>query len=179
MRLFTALDAPEALRQDLADLQHAKELSVRWSDPEKFHITLRFIGEVPEEQAIRYENVLADVRAPSVECVPYGVDVLPSRRSPRVLMLGLKRTDSMMTLYENVTDALQSEGLEREDRKYRPHLTIGRLDEEDPESVHDFLRRHEERAFPSFEADRFILYESILTPDGAVHEPQAIYPLPS
>lgn len=179
MRLFTAVDIPDALRDDLSRLQNSEAFSIRWTNPEKFHITLRFIGEVPDEHAVRYEQVLADVEAPSVECVPYGLDVLPSRRSPRVVMLGLERTDSMMALYDAVSDALQSEGLDREDRKYRPHVTIGRLDDVDPDSVHAFLRRHEDRSFSSFEADRFILYESTLTPDGALHEPQAIYPLPS
>jgi 2'-5' RNA ligase len=177
MRLFTALNIPDALRADLSGLQDADALDARWTDPEQFHITLRFIGEVPEEQAVRYEQALADVTAPPVQCVPYGLDVLPSRRSPRVVMLGLDRTDSMMTLYAAVSDALESEGLDPEDRTYRPHVTIGRLDDADPEAVHTFLRRHEDRSFSSFEADRFTLYESTLTSEGATHDPQATYPL--
>jgi 2'-5' RNA ligase len=179
MRLFTAIDIPAALRDDLSGLQSDDALGARWTDPEQFHITLRFIGEVPTEQAVNYEKVLADVKAPPVKCVPYGLDVLPSRRSPRVIMLGLERTDSMMALYHAISDALQSEGLDPEDRKYRPHVTLGRLDNGDPDSVHAFLRRHEDRSFSSFEANRFILYESTLTSDGALHEPKAIFPLSS
>lgn len=177
MRLFTAIDIPDALREDLSGLQNADALPARWTDPEQFHVTLRFIGEVPDEQAIRYEEVLADVTAPPVKCVPYGLDVLPSRHSPRVVMLGLDRTDSIMTIYDAVSDALESEGLDPEDRTYRPHVTIGRLDDADPDAVHAFLRRYEDRSFASFEASRFILYESTLTAEGATHNPQAIYPL--
>jgi 2'-5' RNA ligase len=177
MRLFTAIDIPDALRDNLSGLQDADALTVRWTEPEQFHITLRFIGEVPDERAVRYEEVLADVKAPSVECVPYGLDVLPSRRSPRVVVLGLDRTDSMMALYDAVSDALESEGLDPEDRTYRPHVTIGRLDDADPDAVHAFLHRHEDRSFSSFESDRFILYESTLTSEGATHDPQAMYPL--
>lgn len=180
MRLFTALDPPDALRDDLTTLQSSEALSARWTDPEQFHVTLRFIGDVSEAEATRYEKSLADVDAPPVQCVPQqpsGLDVLPSRRSPRVLMLGLERTDSMMALYDAVSDALESEGLDPEDRKFRPHVTLGRLDNPDPDAVHAFLRRHEDRSFPSFEADRFVLYESTLTPAGADHEPQAIFPL--
>lgn len=177
MRLFTAIDIPETLRNGLSALQESEALAVRWSDPEQFHVTLRFIGEVSEAQAVRYEEVLADVDAGPVQCAPYGLDVLPSRRSPRVLMLGLERTDSMMALYDAVSEALESEGLDPEDRKYRPHVTIGRLEDPDPEVVQDFLRAHEEHSFSAFEANRFVLYESTLTSEGAVHEPQAIYPL--
>jgi 2'-5' RNA ligase len=179
MRLFTAIDIPETLRDNLSALQESKALAVRWSDPAQFHVTLRFIGEVSEARAVRYEEVLADVDVDPVRCNPYGLDVLPSRRSPRVLMLGLERTDSMMTLYDAVSEGLEAEGLDSEDRKYRPHVTLGRLDAPDPETVQDFLRAHEEYSFSAFEADRFVLYESTLTQDGAIHEPQAMYPLAS
>ncbi|PSQ91403.1 MAG: RNA 2',3'-cyclic phosphodiesterase, partial [Bacteroidetes bacterium QH_2_63_10] len=108
MRLFTAIDIPETLRDDLSALQESKALAVRWSDPAQFHVTLRFIGEVSEARAVRYEEVLADVDVDPVRCNPYGLDVLPSRRSPRVLMLGLERTDSMMTLYDAVSEGLEA-----------------------------------------------------------------------
>ena len=177
MRLFTAIEIPEPLRESLSAIQDPDALQARWTDPDQFHITLRFIGEVPDEHAGRYEEALADVNSGPVRCEPYGLDVLPSRRSPRVLMLGLDRTDSMMALYDAVSNALEAEGLDPEDREYRPHVTIGRLDDANPEAVHAVLRRHGDRSFSSFEADRFVLYESTLTSDGAVHDPKATYPL--
>jgi len=179
MRLFTAIDIPDTLRDTLTELQDTDVLAARWSDPDQFHVTLRFIGDVSQAQAIRYEEALADVYADPVRCEPYGLDLLPSRQSPRVLMLGLERTDSMMELYEAVSDALEVGGLGPEDRKYRPHVTIGRLEDVKPNEVHEFLRVHEETTFPAFEAERFVLYESTLRPDGAIHEPEAFYPLSS
>jgi 2'-5' RNA ligase len=180
MRLFTAINIPDTLRTELSDLQDPDALVARWSDPDQFHITLRFIGDASKAQAVQYEKALADVHAGPVRCVPRqpsGLDVLPSRRSPRVLMLGLERTDSILELYETVSDALEAEGLDPEDRKFRPHVTIGRLDDVKPNAVHDFLQAHEERSFQAFEAEQFVLYESTLRPDGAVHEPQSLYPL--
>jgi len=183
MRLFTAIDIPASLREALSELQDTEDtnaLSVRWTDPEQVHVTLRFIGDVSEEEAVRYEEALATVDVDPVRCVPQqpsGLDVLPSRQSPRVLVLGLERTDSMMTLYEAVSEKLESEGVTPEGRTYRPHVTIGRLDDPDPKAIHNFLRSHDERTFSAFEADRFVLYESTLSPDGAIHEPQAIFPL--
>lgn len=177
MRLFTAIDIPDPLRESLSALQDPDVLSARWTDPDQFHITLRFIGEVEQARAARFEQTLADVDAGPVQCDPYGLDALPSRRSPRVLVLGLDRTDSMVHLYNAVSEVLEGEGLDPENRTYKPHITLGRLDDANPAAVHDFLRSHEDRSFSSFEATRFVLYESTLTPEGAIHEPHAIYPL--
>lgn len=177
MRLFTAIDIPEPLIDALADLPAPEALEARRSDPEQFHITLRFIGDANETEAARYDEVLSTVDPGPVRCEPYGLDVLPSRHSPRVLMLGLERTDSLLALYEAVSDALEAEGLEPEDRSYRPHVTLARLEDTGPEAVHGVLRHHEDRSFPSFKADQFVLYESTLTPEGAIHDPVATYSL--
>jgi 2'-5' RNA ligase len=177
MRLFTAIDVTETLVDTLAALQAPETLDAQWSNPDQFHITLRFMGDASEQEATRYAEALSTVGTPPVRCAPYGIDVLPFRRSPRVLILGLERTDSLVTLYEAVSDALRAEGLEPEDRTYRPHVTLARLDDVDREPVHRVLRRHEDRSFPSFEADHFVLYESSLTPEGAIHDPQATYSL--
>lgn len=180
MRLFTALDVPKTLRDQLADLQQTLDLDARWTPPEQFHITLRFIGEVDSEQAQRYETSLAKVAPPPAHCAPQtptALGVLPSARSPRVVICEFERTESLMGLYRTVSEALEAEGLDPEERTYRPHVTIARLDNPDPEHVHSTLRSHEDVSPPPFEAERFTLYESTLTPEGAVHDPQAIFPL--
>lgn len=177
MRLFTAIDLPDGFRNELASVQAPSALDARWTDPDQFHVTLRFIGDADPDETRRYEDALADITAPPVRCAPYGLDVLPSRRSPRILMLGLKRTESLLSLYEGVEKALHAEGVAPEDREYRPHVTLARIDDTPPEAAHAYLRNHDSSSFPAFEVDRFVLYESTLTPDGAVHEPQAIFPL--
>ena len=177
MRLFTAIDLPDALRNALSTLQTSEALEVRWTAPDQFHVTVRFIGDATPEQTAHYEATLADIDAQPVRCAPYGLDVLPSRHSPSVLILGLERTDSIMTLYNAVSDALEAEGLAPEGRTYRPHVTLGRLDDPHPETVHDFLQAHQEHSFSPFEAEQLVLFKSTLTPEGALHEPRVIYPL--
>lgn len=177
MRLFTAIDPTDEVRNQLRSIQDESKLSVRWSPPEQFHVTIRFIGEVDEPQAHNYDAALESLNLAPVECEPYGFDVLPTRRSPRVLTLGLKRTDEIMDLYEGVSKALESEGLSPEDRKYKPHITVARLDPEDRDAVHEFLQNHKEESFPTFKADNLVLFESTLTPEGAIHEAFATYPL--
>jgi 2'-5' RNA ligase len=177
MRLFTAIDLPEGFRDELAEVQSPSALDARWTDPDQFHVTLRFIGDTAPDDSRRYEEALADVTGSPARCTPYGLDVLPSRRSPKVLVLGLERTGSLLSLYDDVEAALNSEGVDPEDRKYRPHVTLARLDDTPPEAAHAYLRNQDAMSFPAFEATRFILYESTLTSNGAVHEPQAVFSL--
>ncbi len=177
MRLFTALDPPEPVRDQLEALQAPVELDARWTDPQQFHVTVRFIGDAPPDQATRFEEALAGIEAPTVECRPYGLDVLPSRRTPSVLVVGLERSDSLMALYEAVSGALHPEGLDPEDRRYRPHVTLARLNDVPPETAHDVLDTHDTDALNPFHVNTLHLYESTLTQDGAVHEARATYSL--
>jgi len=179
MRLFTALDLPDALCTDVAALRAPETLDVRWTPPEQYHVTLRFIGDASPETADRFTTRLDRIQAPVAEGVPYGLDVLPSRRNPSVLVVGLEPTESLLAVYEAVSEALESVGLEPETRSYRPHVTLARVRDCSAEIVHRFLDRHEAGDLPSFRADAFHLYESTLTPDGAVHERRASFSLGS
>lgn len=179
MRLFTAFDIPEAAQKSLSSLQKDSQLDARWTSPDQYHVTLRFIGEIDKQKALHFEEALSDIEQPPVRCIPYGLDVLPSRRSPSVLMMGLERTDNLMALYQSVSDALEANGLDSENRTYRPHVTIARLNDVEPEAVHDFLRSHEEVSLEPFTIEAFHLYESTLTPNGAIHERRATFTLDS
>lgn len=177
MRLFTALDLPDAVHEEVAELRAPEDLDARWSSPAQYHVTLRFIGEVGSDRAADFEGALDQVETPPATCTPYGLDVLPSRRNPRVLVLGLERTDSLLSVYRAVSSALVEEGLEPEDRTYRPHVTLARLDDLSPKIVHAFLDTHDAKPLPSFDVETFHLYESTLTPDGAIHERRASFSL--
>jgi len=177
MRLFTAVDLPDAARQACEALQEDLDLSARWTDPEQFHVTLRFIGDTEPPTAARYENVLNGIDADPARCTPYGLDALPSRRTPRVLVVGLERTKSLIALYDAVSKALEAEGLDPETRTYRPHVTLARLDDASGERVHDLLHPYADAPFDPFTADTYHLYESTLTSDGAVHERRTSFAL--
>jgi 2'-5' RNA ligase len=177
MRLFTALDPPDTLRSRAARLRTPGALDARWTSPDQYHVTLRFLGEVDPDRAARVDAALTQVDGPVPACSPYGLDVLPSRRRPSVLILGLDRTDSLLRLYESVSAALEAEGIDPEERRYRPHVTLARLDDGSAEAVHRFLDQHDAGDLPSFRARRFHLYESTLTPDGALHDRRASYSL--
>jgi 2'-5' RNA ligase len=178
VRLFTALNPPPEVRDACTELQEALSLpTARWSSPGQLHITIRFLGDTEPERAQQYEAALSEIHTTAAHCKPYGLDVLPSRRSPRVIVLGFKRTDSLLALHTAVSEALETAGLAPEDRTYRPHLTLARLDDPDPEHVHNSLETCAAPLPDPFWADTMHLYESTLTADGAVHEQRASFGL--
>jgi 2'-5' RNA ligase len=176
MRLFTAFDPPDARCRRYATLQ-SDALDARWTPPANYHVTLRFIGEVDADAGEAFAEALQAVNAEAVTARPYGLDALPSRDNPRVLTVGLERTSSLMALYDAVSAALEAEGLDPEGRRYRPHVTLARLDDAPAEAVHRFIRSHEGADLEAFRVGTFHLYESRLTPDGAVHEKRRSYVL--
>jgi len=177
MRLFTAIDPPDDARDLLSALQQATSLAARWTDPEQFHVTLRFLGDVPSDQAERINDALGRIQALPVTCRPYGLDLLPSRHNPRVLIVGLKRSDALLDLYRKVSDAIEAHGLEPDDRPFRPHITLARLDDVSPEDVHAVVTATDTSSLEPFTVNAFHLYESTLTSEGAVHDRRASFSL--
>ncbi len=179
-RLFTALDLPSAAVDALRAFREQWDFDARtrWTPPQNLHLTLRFIGEVDEKQAARVEAALAEVR-PSApfDVEPIGLGVLPSRRKPRVLMVRIDPSEPLCALYDALQDALAGVGVERERRTFRPHVTLARMKNAVPVRLHEALQNAPEPDLGAFAVDRFYLYESTLTPDGAVHSIRAEYPL--
>lgn len=168
-RLFTALDVPASAHEQIRSLT-TDAFEARWTPPEKYHVTLRFIGEVTEERAETIADALREVRAAPVTLRPRGLTAFPSRRKPRVLVVSLEKTPALSSLYQAVEEALEAVGVSPEDRDYHPHLTIARLKQAHPENVHAYLRAQESLEIDPLPVEQFHLYESILRPKGALHK---------
>ena len=178
-RLFTALDLPShsvdalrAFRED-ADLP----VTARWTPADNYHITLRFIGEVDDEQADSIERALAAVHPPSFQVTPSGLGVLPSRRTPRVLAVRIEPAESLRTLYEALQNALAAADVPPEERAFRPHITLARLRDVRAERLYTALKEWDGPSLSPFSADEYLLYDSTLTSDGAVHTIRSRFPL--
>lgn len=178
-RLFTAIDPPADARDQLASYCEARDVpfDARWTPPENYHITLRFIGDVNDDREAELRSVLDAVEADAFTLKPLGLGVLPSRRNPRVLTINMAASDPIQALYESVEAVLAEAGVDREQRSYRPHLTIARLKNANAREVRSFLQEAPEPDLDAFQIDQFALYESTLTPSGAVHEPKSIFTL--
>jgi 2'-5' RNA ligase len=175
IRLFVAVELPEAVRMRLAALQGGVP-GARWLSDGQLHLTLRFIGEVDENVAHDIDDALGVIRAPSFVLELAGVGEFGGK-NPRALWAGIRANDSLMHLQKKVETALQRIGLAPEPRKFSPHVTLARLKSPPREKVVQFLSHHALFASGSVRVDRFVLFSSHPGSNGSVYHPEREYPL--
>ena len=133
MRLFIALNFTKKLRTRIhraARPLRDEEIPVRWIDPENFHVTLKFLGELRREQISMVEKAITKVatstRSFSTSLTGFGA--FPTIRCPRVIWLGVGANAELRCLKQDIEWALGDVGFEAETRAFHPHLTLGRAD---------------------------------------------------
>lgn len=184
-RLFVALNLPEDLRSRLAGLRGGID-GARWVPPENMHITLRFIGDIPEAATGDIVDALGDVRSPSLAVSVTGAGRFGSGDRARTLWVGVEKTDRIAALHAKIDHALIRAGLPPEGRKYSPHVTVARFANggrgkrgagPSHTRVMHWLEAHGGFFALPFEAREFVLYESRLGRNGPVYTPVAEFPL--
>lgn len=175
IRLFVAVDLPESIRDRLLALQGGVP-GARWSNSGQLHLTLRFIGEVDENVAHDVHDALAAIRAPSFTLEISGVGEFGGK-NPRALWAGVKSNESLLHLQRKIETALQRIGLEPEQRKYSPHITLARLKSPPREKVVQFLTHAALFAAGPFPVNNFMLFSSHPTPSGSIYNPEQVYRL--
>jgi 2'-5' RNA ligase len=187
-RLFVALDPPEPVRRRLAalgvDLRRAASRAadaVRWVPPENVHLTLQFLGAVPEE---RVADVEAAVRAAASVARPLSLEVrgaggFPNARRPRVVWAGLGGDVApLAALARDLGRRLAPLGFAPEERPFSPHLTLGRArDGRGAPGLAGALARAAEADGTPWRVAEVVLVESHLSPGGPRYEVVARAPL--
>lgn len=177
MRLFVAFELPEVTLRALGKL--VARLSpicagARWSKTDAMHVTLKFIGEVEDGLCPPIRAALAGVRtAAPVGLTFRGLGFFPNPRHPRVLWAGVEGSRKLALLAADIEQRLVPLGIAREEREFRPHLTLARFTSEAGLTT---LRAKLEakdagvpREFGAQKYSEFHLIESQLHPEGAVH----------
>jgi RNA 2',3'-cyclic 3'-phosphodiesterase len=169
-RTFVALEIGEEMRARIAALQdelRARMPDVRWTRPEGIHLTLRFLGSTGLDQIERLTPMLVEAAA---SCAPAevrvaGLGTFPEHGRPSVLWLGLTAPEHVFTLQAACERASVAVGFPREDRRFRPHLTLGRWRER---------ARRPELPSPDFGPSRLetlVLFRSAPQAGGSVYTP--------
>jgi len=175
IRLFVALELPEAVRDRLVALQGGVP-GARWATNGQLHLTLRFIGEVAENVGHDVDDALLSIRAPGFELELSGVGEFGGK-NPRALWAGVRANGALLHLQKKVETALQRIGLEPEARKFSPHVTLARLRASPREKVVAFLSHYNLFSSGPFRIDRFVLFSSHQGSGGSVYHAERIYPL--
>ncbi|MBQ7543744.1 MAG: RNA 2',3'-cyclic phosphodiesterase [Synergistaceae bacterium] len=172
IRAFVAVKMPgncaDTLENFLADLRPLAP--IRWMRREQFHITLKFLGELPREVIEQVKDALEPLK--HFEPFTVGLDYIgafPNLNAPRVLWLGGKEGASELGRIARKVDEVLSEeaGLEREARKFRAHMTLARL--KDSRLPEELVRELGEVPALSFTCGELYPMRSQLTPRGPVY----------
>jgi 2'-5' RNA ligase len=133
IRSFIAIETPPEVKADIVKVQEGLRTTnadVRWESIEKFHITLKFLGNVEEPRL----NTLADRLQEALGAfAPFnityqGVGCFPNQHHPRVVWIGAENEDGTLSrIQETIEEAAEQMGFQREERQFHPHITIGRV----------------------------------------------------
>ena len=175
MRLFVGIALPDEVARSLAALQ-AGVPGARWMTREQLHLTLRFIGEADGRTAAAIDDALATISAPPFTLELKGVGLFGGKR-PHTLWAGVAANEALFHLQRKIESALQRIGLEADRRKYTPHVSLARLKGTPNGHVIDFLADHALYASVPFAVNGFILYSSLLTPNGSIYRAEKAYRL--
>ena len=129
MRIFIALDIPEAIRTRLSEyIDRARPLvaDARWARVEGLHVTLKFIGEASEARVQEIKTALASVKARPFAVRFEGIGFFPNANAPRVFWAGVDGGNELPHLAFAVDAAIEKIGIAREAKPYHPHLTLAR-----------------------------------------------------
>jgi 2'-5' RNA ligase len=179
MRAFIAVDISAEARHLVAERiaflrARFSDLRVGWDKPEKLHLTLKFLGDIPQE---KLTQVILAVENSAKEIKPFslileGAGAFPPRGAARVLWLGVKdKSQNLSELQKRLETETERIGFERERRAFKPHLTIARLKE--PGKSRSLTDLHLKTEFPfiNFSVSEIVVYKSDLRPSGSIYTP--------
>lgn len=176
-RTFCAIELPNEVRAQLQD--HVKKLraavpdaSASWSKAENVHLTLKFFGNVRTDKIPRISA--AATRAVS-EFSPFlirigGTGVFPRASRPQVLWIGVEDSSGRLSeLQQRLEEEFAVEGFAKENRAYKPHLTIARLRR--PEESRQLAQTHVQTnfGFSEIRVNEIVLFRSQLGPKGSTY----------
>ena len=145
MRLFLAINLPAECRQAIhgatEPLRRAAP-TLAWVQEPLLHLTLKFLGEQPEDRIADIRGTLGAVAARHADLVMEleGIGAFPNFRRPRTVWLGVTPQPRLELLHHDVEVAFDALGFEVEGRPFRPHLTLARVKDAEHSSLRDLSR---------------------------------------
>jgi RNA 2',3'-cyclic 3'-phosphodiesterase len=175
-RLFIAIDLPADVKEKLMYIGGGVP-GARWLEQDQLHLTVRFIGEVDGGVFDDILNALKEVRSEPFEMKLKGVGHFPPRKDPEVIWVGVEKNDHLLQLRNRVESALSRVGIERDKRKFAPHIAIARLRNTHASRVGWFISEYALFELEPFPVTEFNLYTSVLSSNGAQYQLEANYQL--
>jgi 2'-5' RNA ligase len=157
-RLFTGLEVPQDVAFELNLLQGGV-WGARWVEPQDYHITLRFIGDIDERLAREIRMSLDNIESRPFTIRLKGVGAFGGN-DPHTIYTGVAESAEIRRLQSTLERHCQMLGLPPEGRKFTPHVTLARLRSPNLANVQEFLARQSLFISPPFEVHQFVLFSS-------------------
>lgn len=174
-RLFTGLELPRGTSLYLASLRGGL-YGARWIDPENYHMTLRFIGDIEARLARDIENELGEVFRDPVEITITGLGIFGGDK-PHALIANIAPIRQLIELQAEHERIMRRLGLPKDPRKFTPHITLARLRNSTVLDVADYFSSHEVFRSRSFSATSFVLFSAKPSIGGGPYLVEASYTL--
>ena len=144
---------------------------VSWTRPEGMHLTLKFFGEIEDKRIPKIEKALDAVvnGIPTFTLSVSGMGTFPDMRRPRVIWIGLKEDGgNLLRLQKGVEEDLKKTGFPSEDRRFTPHITLGRIrSNKNTDKLLRLIEEEKVEELGSFDVSEVHLIKSELKPAGA------------
>jgi 2'-5' RNA ligase len=185
MRVFIGLDIPGEIRARIGEyMQSVCGLApdARWVRTESLHVTLKFVGEAAEGRVLEIQEALGQVNASPFEIEFKNVGFFPNSKAARVFWIGIHAPEALPQLAATIDLKLEKLGIAREEKLYKPHLTLarapsGRAPGRCFQGLQQRLEPDESLQFGTMTAREFFLYKSELLRGGARYTKLRGFPL--
>ena len=180
VRLFVAISLSEDIRKQIgcfAEECAGHGAQVKYVAPENWHLTVKFLGETDPDSVDDLCLLLSSVESPVFDLVVSGAGFFSRKSDPKVVWVGAEESGGLLSLYNEVERSVHSLGFPRDDRAFRPHITIGRAKKPLEESFLSFIDHNRDREFGRQTVKSFSLYKSDLTGNSPVYSVIRDFPL--
>lgn len=177
MRTFIAIELPESIKKEIEQVQaplKRTETFVSWVKPKNIHVTLKFLGEVPEDKINEVfsatQKALEGIRKFTMSLK--GMGVFPDVRRPRVVWIGSESGEEELShMAKRVEEEMEEIGFPKEKRKFSAHFTIGRV--KSPKNIEKLMELVKSSDFQTgkIEVNEVVVMKSQLHPTGAIYTP--------
>ena len=168
-RLFVSIELPHSVAHGLSELDpHLR--GVRWLAPEQMHLTLSFLGNVPDDVAEKLKKNLCAIEWKAFFLPLVGFGTFPGKGRPNVIWIGVGTGHPhLFQLHKRVQEGALAAGLEPDLRSFHPHITVARCRDVSPESIRPFLKTHAGFDAGMIHIESFCLNSSEPTSTGSVY----------
>ena len=175
MRIFIGIKLDDRVHEEIESfLKPFKKNSspLRWVKPANVHLTLKFIGEVSDHQYAQIEQRLSDTEFNTgpLELSLSGCGKFGKDDSLKIFWIGIAANTSLTEIYNRIETSLAKAGIEKENRPFKPHLTVGRNKKNfNFKSFLQLMEENSRRLVSQFTATHFQVFKSQLRPEGPIY----------